>query len=67
VRKGHIPESSSASAQSLMAGVRRSQGKWDEALEYAEKALAMNPNDPRMMLGLSLVITILEDLTKTLH
>ncbi len=45
-----------AAAQSLMGGIRRSQGKWDEALEYAEKALAINPNDPRVMISLALTI-----------
>jgi adenylate cyclase len=45
-----------AAAQSLMGGIRRSQGKWDEAVEYGEKALAINPNDPGMMFSLALTI-----------
>jgi adenylate cyclase len=43
-------------AQSLMANIRRSQGKWDEAVDYGEKALALNPNDPRVMFSLALTI-----------
>jgi hypothetical protein len=35
-----------------MAGIRRSQGKWDEAVEYGEKAVAINPNDPNIMFSL---------------
>ena len=39
-----------------MSGIRRSQGRWDEAVEYGEKALALNPNDPRVMFSLALTI-----------
>jgi adenylate cyclase len=39
-----------------MSGIRRSQGRWDEAVECGEKALALNPNDPRVMFSLALTI-----------
>jgi adenylate cyclase len=44
------------SAQSLMAGIRRSQGKWDEALKYGEKALTIDPNNPGTMISLALTL-----------
>lgn len=55
-RKAISLNDSIAAAQSLMGGIRRSQGKWDEAVEYGEKALAINPNDPGMMFSLALTI-----------
>jgi adenylate cyclase len=43
---------STAKAQSLMCTIRTVQAKYDEALQYAERAAAINPNDPTMLVRL---------------
>lgn len=43
---------STAKAQSLMCSIRTAQAKYDEALQYGEKAFAINPNDPTMIVRL---------------
>jgi adenylate cyclase len=50
---------STTKAQGLMAAIRRTQGKWDEAVEYNEKALAINPNDPMLMSNFAITISYL--------
>jgi tetratricopeptide (TPR) repeat protein len=43
---------STAKAQSLMCSIRTVQAKYDEALQYGERAVAINPNDPTMVVRL---------------
>jgi adenylate cyclase len=50
---------STTKAQGLMAAIRRTQGKWDEAVEYNEKGLAINPNDPMLMSNFAITISFL--------
>jgi TolB-like protein/Tfp pilus assembly protein PilF len=47
---------STGKAQSLMGTIRVVQGKYDEGVEYGEKALALNPNDPDLMYALSMAL-----------
>ncbi|MGD0237652.1 MAG: tetratricopeptide repeat protein [Syntrophorhabdales bacterium] len=45
-----------AKGHGCLARTRNIQGRYDEAVEHAEKALAVNPNDPGMMVILATVI-----------
>jgi adenylate cyclase len=47
---------STAKAQALMGMIRQFQGKYDETVEYCEKAVAINPNDPTMIVILARAI-----------
>jgi tetratricopeptide (TPR) repeat protein len=46
---------SNAKAQALMGRIRSIQGKYDEAVKYGERAVAVNPNDPTMMFVLAII------------
>ncbi|MGD0238244.1 MAG: tetratricopeptide repeat protein [Syntrophorhabdales bacterium] len=45
-----------AKAQGLMGVIRWMQGRYDEAIRYAEKSVALNPNDPTMMFSLATIM-----------
>jgi adenylate cyclase len=47
---------SCAKGHGCLARTRNVQGRYDEAVEHAEKGLAVNPNDPGMMAILATVI-----------
>jgi len=40
-------------AYAVMGSIRRMQRKFDEAIEYGEKSVALNPNDPHMLVLLA--------------
>jgi adenylate cyclase len=47
---------SCAKGHGCLARTRNAQGRYDEAVEHGEKGLAVNPNDPGMMVILATVI-----------
>jgi adenylate cyclase len=47
---------STAKAKALIGVIRKLQGRYDEGVEYCEKAVAINPNDPTMMYVLALAM-----------
>jgi adenylate cyclase len=47
---------STANAQTLMGVIRSAQDRYDEAIRYGEKAVAINPNDPTMMFSLAAIM-----------
>ena len=49
-------DDASAKGHGCLARTRNVQGRYDEAVEHGEKGLAVNPNDPGMMVILATVI-----------
>jgi adenylate cyclase len=55
-QKGLSINDSTAKAQALMGVIRWAQGRYDEAIRYGEKALAINPNDPTMIFSFATIL-----------
>jgi len=55
-QKAIAVDDSNAKAYSLLNRVRGMQRNFDQAIEYGEKAVALNPNDPHMLVAFSITM-----------